>query len=208
MRIRSLVIAFVLLVSACGPAVNPDPNHTHADFAVWVAGQRLDFTDEPYMSGLSTDENHDNEEGLRKYLHLHDGIDNVVHRHKPGLTLGDFLGTIGLPATPGCITLDDAQFMALDEDLKKDYAFQKRLCDSGKFRWTMVVNGTAKPFDPAYAFADLDKVLLSYSASDTAWQDEWAEMTDEACLYSKTCPERGEPPAENCVSDPAVPCLE
>ena len=35
---------------------------------------------------------------------------------------------------------------------------------------------------------------------------ELQEMTDDACKYSKTCPWRGEPPAESCIADPAVPC--
>src|SRR6185436_13173367 len=36
------------------PAVNPDPNHNHADFAVYISGQKVDFSKSQYMSGSST----------------------------------------------------------------------------------------------------------------------------------------------------------
>jgi len=168
---------------AMGAAVNPDPNHTHADFAVFVDGQQLDFSDPKYMS---SEQKH-----LHKHLHLHDGIGTVIHRHEPGLTLGEFFSSLGLRMTKNCVTLDDKQ----------------RFCDHGNNRWRMIVNGEERVFDPSYVFKDMDKILLSYNASDTLWEIEWQQVTNDACLYSKTCPERGEPPTENCIADPTVPCM-
>lgn len=188
---------------------NPDPNHTHADFAIWVNGVQLDFTDQLYMSE-AYDPNNGQEirvDPMRKYLHLHDNIGTVVHRHKPGLTLGEFMASIGNPMDGQCITVDESQYASLDAGWKESFDVQPALCDNGKFRWTMVVNEQQVPFDPTYVFTDEDQVLLSYGASDTAWQEQWDSMTNEACLFSKTCPWRGVPPAENCIADPAVPCV-
>lgn len=201
-------IAFGAMRGPSGPAVNPDPNHTHADFAVWVNGQQLDFTDESYMSGEYKEGETPQREAnpLRQYLHLHDGIGHVVHRHKPGLTFGDFMGSLGLPMTAECITLDDYQYGLLDEGWKESFAIQPQLCANGKFRWRMFVNGEERPLDPAYEFQDLDKILLVYGAGDMT-DAEVLDMTDDACLYSRTCPERGDPPAENCIADPEVPCV-
>lgn len=189
------------------PAVNPDPNHTHADFAMWVAGTQLDFTGSQYMSEVYEEGQEVRVDPLRRYLHLHDGIGHIIHRHKPGLSLGEFLGSIGMTMTPDCITLDDTQFTALDDGWVTDFARTKQLCNDGKFRWTMIVNGQRVQPDPAFVFADTDKILLSYGSSDTAAEEQYEEMTDDACLYSRTCPERGDPPAENCIADPAVPCV-
>ncbi len=202
----------VLLLTACKfwlPATqpNPDPNHTHADYAVWVNGQKLDFSDDRYMSGISTDTGTHPTEGPRKYFHEHDGNGDVIHRHKPGLTIGEFFTSLGLTMTKDCLTLDDFQYGKLDAGWKSDFAITKNLCNSGKFHWTMVVNGDERALDPTYVFTDGDQILLTYSAGDQ-WEGEWATMTDEACLYSQTCPRRGKPPTENCIADPAVPCIE
>lgn len=191
-------------------AENPDPTHTHADVAVWVLGQRLDFSDDRYMSGLSTDETTHDEDDERHdpYLHLHDGIGHVIHRHKDGLTLGAFFASIGMPMTETCLTLDAFQFAKIPAGRRETYGLTPELCDNGKFRWTMIVNDLHMTPKPDYVFNDLDAILLSYGASDTAAAEEWKEMTDDACLYSKTCPGRGDPPAESCVADPNVPCVD
>lgn len=188
MRRVAFVLPCVLLLAGCRfwlpeTAPNPDLNHTHADFAVFIDGEKLDFSSEKYMS---TEQKH-----LSQYLHLHDGIGTVIHRHKPGLTLGEFISSLGLTMAKDCVTLET----------------KEQLCNNGKKRWTMVVNGGRRIVDPSYVFEDTDKILLSYSASDTLWESEWQQVTDDACLYSQTCPRRGRPPAENCIADPTVPCM-
>lgn len=204
-------------------AINLDPNHNHADFSVWVNGQQLDFSDPSYMSAPPAtaamfdlvpsavahgDEDDGHVVSGREYLHLHNGNGHVIHRHKPGLTLGDFFTSIGLQMTAECLMLDDKQFSSLDQGWVSDFARTKNLCNDGKFHWTFVVNGEPRPMDPALVFADEDAILLSYSASDTAWEQQWAQMTDDACKYSKTCPWRGTPPTENCIADPTIPCTQ
>ena len=210
-----LALPLALFLVACKfwlptSAPNPDPNHTHADFAVWVNGQMLNFSDARYMSGSSKDEpagEHDDAHHKHASLHLHDGNGHVIHRHKPGLGIGEFFASLDITMTKDCLTLDDFQYGKLDAGWKADFAITKNLCNNGKFHWTMVVNGTEKPMDPHYVFADDDKILLTYSAGDS-WEEEWKQMTDDACLFSQTCPRRGKPPAENCIADPAVPCTE
>ena len=189
-------------------STNPDPNHTHADFAVWVNGVKLDFSDARYMSGISADEESYDEpaEYLDQHLHLHDGIGHVLHRHKPGLPLHDFFTSLGLPMTSECLTLDDYQYDRIDAGWKEDFAIQKKLCSNGKFRWAMLVNGEALPLNPDYVFQDNDKILLAYGDGDD-YSPLLEAMTDDACLYSRTCPWRGDPPAENCIADPEVPCV-
>ncbi|MSR87231.1 hypothetical protein EXS70_03610 [Candidatus Peribacteria bacterium] len=228
---RAIVVLAVIGAVAYGvlwmwpiTAKNPDPNHVHADFAVWVNGTLLDFSAPEYMSappvtGSATSfqiipsafAHGDEDEGEtipgREYLHLHDGNGHVIHRHKPGLTLGSFFSSIALSMSPTCLTLDEHQFDALDQNWVRDFARTKQLCNDGKFRWTFVVNGQGRPMDPTYVLNDLDRILLSYSASDTAWQDQWATLTDDACRYSKTCPWKGAPPTESCIADPMVPCV-
>lgn len=183
-RIFPSLCAILLLTACFGDplrrAENPDPNHTHADFAVYINGEFIDFSDNEYMSGLSTDEY------LHKYLHLHDNVGTVVHRHKPGLTLGEFFGSLGLNATNDCF---------MDK------------CSDESNQWRMFVNGEEVPVNIDYVFTDIDQILLTYGANDETVQEQLQKMTDDACLYSRTCPQRGDPPAENCIADPSVPCV-
>ena len=164
---------------AAAPAVNPDPNHTHADFAVYIDSKQVDFSDPKYMTT--------EQKALSKYFHLHDGIGTLIHRHKPGLTLGDFFASLGFKMTTDCFTLDTGT----------------SYCTNGDKKWIFTVNAEEKPLDPNYVFHDTDKILLTYGVI----VPQLIKMTDDACLYSRTCPERGKAPTENCIADPTVPCV-
>lgn len=155
---------------------NPDPNHTHADFAVWVDGKKVDFSGEKYMSGGDEVEGEHAHVHLHDYLHLHDGVGHVIHRHKPDLTLKEF-------------------FESLDFEFKEPT------------RWRMFVNEIEEEFNLSYIFKDTDRIFLTNSAGSAQVLDQLEQMTKDACLYSKVCPWRGEPPAENCIADPSVPCV-
>lgn len=176
-----------------GPQPNPDPNHTHADFAVYVSGKRVDFAKDEYMSGLSTgsldDADHQQHD---KYYHLHDGIGTVIHRHKPDLPLSQFFKSIGFTMAEDCFTQPDDQ----------------PICNNGSKTWKMYVNGTERPMEPGLVFTDEDKILITYDANQAELQRELAALTDEACRYSQTCRWKGPPPTENCIADPEVPCME
>lgn len=184
------------------PAKNPDPNHTHADFAVWVNGKQWDFTPAKYMTEESvaasiTEEDETKPmtgtgaDQLKKYLHLHDGNAHVIHRHKPGLTIGDFFTSIGFSLTDKCMKTDTGE----------------SYCPKDGKQWRMYVNGSEIPYDGTYIFKDDDHILLTYGSDDAEIAHELSLMTDDACLYSKTCPWRGPAPTENCIADPNVPCV-
>lgn len=194
-------IALSLLLAACTPVVrtpvpNPDPNHTHADFAVWVNGEKLDFSAEDLMSESESEETDDDHEAHghkhHPYLHLHDGVGHVIHRHKPGLSFEEFFTSLQVGFDELCY----ASFAPLADG---------QICGETPFR--LFVNGEEIAFDLAYVFGDTDQVLITNAATDAEVQRQLTEMTDDACRYSKTCPWRGDPPAENCIADPAVPCV-
>src|SRR5438552_3152496 len=84
-----VLIAGAILVYAVMPpsiAKNPDPNHTHADFAMWMNGRKWNFSAAKYMSTTGHD--------LDEYMHMHDGNGHVVHMHKPGLPLSEFFTSL------------------------------------------------------------------------------------------------------------------
>lgn len=181
-------------------AVNPDLNHTHADFAVWIGGKQLDFSGAKYMTTESREAKLPPGDPER-YLHLHDGNGHVIHRHKPGLRLGDFFASIGFSVASG------KQGEWCWYAVKADRPFDG--CLSGPIK--LYVNGKAYvdskgngPFE--YVFQDGDHLLIADAVDPSEVQHELSTMTDDACKYSKTCPGRGPAPAESCISDPAAPC--
>jgi hypothetical protein len=220
-----LGVAAIAAILAFSPKTsfdkNPDPNHTHADFAVWIDGVQLDFSDQKYMSEPVKDpidepvtfrfipaamahdgveDGHPDETTIpeRKYLHLHDGNGHVIHRHKPGLTLGEFFTSIGF----GLASEKAGEWCWYT--VSPDHPFAA--CESGPMR--LFVNGAEKKMNPMeYVFEDHDQILLTDSTDDAAVQTQLAALTDDACRYSKTCSWRGEPPTENCIADPTVPCV-
>ncbi len=191
-------LIFPLVVSGCLIALagvktnemlharNPDPNHTHADFAVWLDGAQLDFAQAKYMSGSATDAQDPAHEAHDKYFHLHDGNGHVVHRHKPGLTIGAFFAT--LPDTGSGYVANTFSWKGKSLNVR------------------LFVNGVENPQGGSYVFHDDDHLLITDATNPAEVQRELGTMTNDACLYSKTCPWRGSPPVENCIADPEVPC--
>lgn len=176
---------------------NPDPNHTHADFAVWVNGEQMKYDGEEFMSEAEDEETDEDHEAHghkhHPYLHLHDGDGNVIHRHKPGITVGEFFQSLQVDFDALCyistMPMADGQ-----------------ICGETPFR--MFVNGTEVTFAMDYVFEDLDQILITNASAESDVQMQLGKLTDDACLYSQRCPWKGEPPEENCIADPAVPCTE
>lgn len=209
---RFPLLLLTVLLTACSffthtPAKNPDPNHTHADFAVWIEGKKLDFSDEKYMSGSSSEEHgevHEHEH-RHPYFHLHDGIGHVIHMHKPGLHLLDFFVSLGF----GTASEKNGEYCWYTSSA--DHPFTQ--CESGPMR--LFVNGKKYESDDPiwggdpliYVFNDGDHLLFTDATSDAEIARELSQLTDDACRYSQTCPWKGKPPTENCIADPTVPCV-
>lgn len=194
---RRLLPLLAVSLAACtwfsGPAVNPDPNHAHADFAVWFEDQQVDFGRPEFMSEAPAEGAAEGtDDHLHKYFHLHDGNGHVVHSHKPGQPLSEFFASLGMEFTEECFRLDP------------DHA----VCTGAMGTLRMFVNGDEVPVNPAYVFEDLDKILIVFASTEESVENALEKMTDDACLYSRTCPERGDPPTENCIADPTVPCVQ
>lgn len=152
--------------------------HEHADLAIVVDGKPFDLTSERFQS----------KEGhvLSDFTHLHDGNGTVVHKHAIGVTWGYFFWTIGLPLDGDCMVGPD--------DVKR--------CNRGATRWVAVENGQVVANLRDLEIRDLDRVMLWYGDEPedhiTSHFDQI--VTRDACIASKTCPERGMPPVESCGS--------
>ncbi len=167
------------------PTQNGEPTavHWHFDLKTVINGKEIDFSQSKYQS---TDE-----KKLSEYVHLHDGNGKVVHIHQSGISLQDFFQSIGMDITTGCITTDT----------------KETLCSTNTKALSVYVNGEKEPRAGEYEPKDLDRILVVYGPkNDTTISQLIESVSNDACIYSETCPERGTPPDEACVGGIGTEC--
>jgi hypothetical protein len=161
----------------CPPRV---PVHWHADFALFIDGEKFDFDNEDYFST--------EEEAINANVHLHAPRYNVVHVHRSLTTWIEFLESIGFDLTDGttlagqqgaptCLTTPDG-----DE-----------VCEDGENTFKFFVNGVQVDGIADTEIADIDRVLVSYGPEsvEEVERDQLPQLTDEACIPSGRCLDRG-----------------
>lgn len=152
-----------------------DEVHVHADFAMYINDERIDLTDDKYQSKI--------DHILLTDFHLHDNNDKVLHRHAEGITLGNFLESLGFVFTNECITTDTGV----------------TYCSDNQNSLSLYVNGTIMENAPSYVVQEEDQILLYFGKNENpALPVFMSEVTADSCIYSGTCPEKGTPPPESC----------
>lgn len=158
--------------------------HLHANVRVVIDGTPIDFSLARYQKNAEGGE-------LNPDVHFHDGNGDVVHVHKAGITVNDLFASFGMNLGQDCITYDA----------------NTTKCATGSDKLKMYVNGSASNEFGSYVMKDLDRILVLFgSYNDATVASEIKKVPDTACIYSKTCPERGSPPPEECAGGPGTNC--
>ena len=143
------------------------PVHWHADFAVYIRGERYDFNQERFAS--------DEEDELSENVHMHGERENVVHVHREGTTWWEFFDSLGFELTDACLTTPEGE----------------QFCNSETEQLSFVLNGVKLDALAFQDITDIDRALISYgSESDAELMQQYAQVTDEACIVSLLCEER------------------
>jgi protein-disulfide isomerase len=172
------------ILKAPKPSTKPlgEKVHEHADFKVILSGKAFDFSQAKYQSS--------EDNPLDPDAHSHDGIGNVTHKHRKGVTIGDFFKSLGMTFDNSCFITDD----------------NTKYCSDDTNTLKFLVNGKSNDEYGNYEFTDLDKLLISYGPKDENVTKQINLLSDDACMYSEKCPERGKPPTENCVGGLGTDC--
>jgi hypothetical protein len=182
-------------VVQCDPAdprcVFRKATHQHADFALFIRGQKFDF-DKPEFISTEGNERSD-------LAHIHEPRSTVVHVHTSGTTWNEFFQTIGFKiADPTLVGTEDATTCLATPD-------GQQLCNTATEKLRFIVNGVRVDGVAQSFITDLDRVLISYgSETDAQLQAQYAQVTDQACIPSERCKDRippDEPPEECSLSD-------
>ena len=107
--------------------------HIHADIAIFVEGTKMDLSKPQYQLRASS-------------VHLEEDNGEVIHVHADGITIGNFLNSIGMHITAECLTLDNG----------------KELCSKDDKTLKFFVNGEENEDYGSYVIRDIDKILISY----------------------------------------------
>jgi hypothetical protein len=75
---------------------NAEPVHYHANFAVFLDGERLDLSAMRYMEDLTTCKANPDVVLPAERAHMHEGVQDVVHVHHDGATWGHFFANVGI----------------------------------------------------------------------------------------------------------------
>lgn len=149
--------------------------HWHADFALYIRGERYDFNQERFFSTVEVE--------LSENAHIHEPYYDIVHAHREGTTWREFFHSLGFELTDQCLTLPTGEL----------------LCNSETERLSFIVNGVRVDGLAFQDITDIDRALISFGdESDEELMQQYAEVTDEACILSGLCearvPEGGLPP--------------
>lgn len=131
--------------------------HEHADFKMYINGQAFDLSQQKYQVRV-------------QFVHVEEGIGEVIHSHASGITLGHFLNSLGFQMTEKCLITDKPE----------------SFCNTGLKTLKVYINGKKIDNPSAYVIKDFDKILVSYgSESEEQLQKQLKSVTDLAKTYSK-----------------------
>lgn len=161
------------------------PIHEHADFAIFIRGQRLDFSNDRFISTEDKE--------LSENVHIHNPRHTLVHIHRESTTWDEFFRSLGFE-------LNDPSLLAVTPEssylkMPDGTLYSASATETFKF----YVNGVKVDGIASYNISDLDRVLVSFG--DETEEEVLAqldEVSDESCIPSGRCVERGDPDEEPC----------
>jgi hypothetical protein len=142
------VLAFGLVRLAALPF--HDAIHYHANWAVWIEGERVDFSHDRYMEDVAACVADPMLTTAEARVHMHENDPDVVHVHHGGATWGHLLQNLGWGVGPDWIVTDG----------KAMY----RAGDGG--RLTFILNGLNVPPAHDRVIRPGDRLLISFGTED------------------------------------------
>ncbi|MGI8927351.1 MAG: hypothetical protein ACR2HN_12015 [Tepidiformaceae bacterium] len=154
------------------------PVHWHADFALFVRGQRFDFSGPQFVS---TEDRH-----LSENVHIHEPRYSVVHVHTEQTTWDEFLRSLGFELTDPSFAGTTAASTCLQ------LPSRERLCGGGPETFKFYANGVRVDGIANVDVSDLDRVLISYGPEtpEQVLRDQLPQLSDQACIPSELCLDR------------------
>ena len=148
----------------------PEAMHFHANWAIYVGGERLDLSDQRYMEEVSSCYAVDGEVTPQSRIHMHEGNHDIVHVHDLGTTWGHLAGNLGIGLGEGYLILTDGT----------------RIFDGEEGHFTYMLNGRALTSVHNELVASEDRLLISYGSEslDELGSERFGEVATTAGEYN------------------------
>lgn len=165
--LAGFLIGTLWLVAVRFVSFKDDRIHYHANFALYVNGQRDEFKSSTFYE--ETQACSADEVGPRARVHLHDQKPSLVHVHDAGATWGHLFANIGYGLTNKALQTDEAVFVDGQDD--------KRL--------RFMLNGQRVDSLANEVIQSEDVVLVSYGEDDDdTLQRRYEQITKDAAEYN------------------------
>lgn len=164
----AIIGALIVLVIRFATYQLPDQTHYHANFAVFLNGQRFTFKDPKYYQEVSICSASTKLTTPLQRTHMHDEENSVVHVHDHVVTWGQFFNNLGWYIGPDFIETDDGTMYRA----------------SGDDKLHIVINGqdyTDLQAVTNMVIGDQSKLLVSFgNVSDKTLKQEYDTIQNKA----------------------------
>jgi hypothetical protein len=162
------VVGILWLAGVRFLTVHPAETHYHANFAVYINGQREEFKSFNYYEEIAacTTAYTDNPKGR---VHMHDSVNDVVHVHDKRVTWADFFENINWSL--------GRDFMETDKALYQNNDQQQLM---------FILNGKEVPRVDNMVIGDQDKLLISYDVPTTDFMAQYDKIENKAKAVDAT----------------------
>jgi hypothetical protein len=94
--VLGILVGVLAFAAARVALVAPEqPPHYHANFAIFMDGERVDLSGDRYMEEVSACRVSEGKILPQERAHLHNNVPDVAHVHHPGVTWGHLLANLG-----------------------------------------------------------------------------------------------------------------
>lgn len=144
--------------------------HYHANYAIFVNGERLDLSSDEHMEDLVNCATDHQITYAEDRAHQHENEDHVAHVHDEGVTWGHFMTNIGLNFG--------------DNYLKTDQGFLKNN-DSGTLKF--ILNGRLHPNPYNQVIQTKDRLLISFGpeSKEEMLEVQFPQVASDASDYNE-----------------------
>jgi hypothetical protein len=105
-----IVIGFVFFVGLRAALQKDHSTHHHANFAVYINGQKEDFNNFTFYEEVQSC-SADGHENPKHRVHMHNNKNHLVHVHDGGATWGHFFANLGYGLTNNSVKTDAGIFV-------------------------------------------------------------------------------------------------
>jgi len=168
-----LVAGVIIILAIRFATYTVSATHYHANFAVYINGQREQFKGPQYYQEVAACTVHGAIQPAQR-AHMHDNINSVIHVHDDGVTWSQFFDNLGWSIGPNFIQ-DDQQHMYTENG---DNKLNIELNGQNLTDLTSIANQVIK---------DRDRMLISFGNIDSkTLQTEYASVPATAKHYDET----------------------